>query len=91
MIPVNRYGKRAHDASRQCNDWLRDEIGIKDRRLVFHSTRHTVKTFLRGRVEQDVSNAITGHDDGTVAGDYGETELTVMAEAIEAHIPVAAT
>jgi integrase len=89
-IPVNRYGKRAHDASRQCNAWLRDELGIRDRRLVFHSTRHTVKTFLRGRVEEDVSNAITGHDDGTVAGDYGETELTVMAEAIEAHIPIAA-
>lgn len=89
MIPVNRYGKRAHDASRQCNNWL-DEIGITDRRYVFHSTRHAVKTFLRGRVPEDVSNAITGHDDGTVAGDYGETELTVMAEAIEAYIPIAA-
>lgn len=91
MIPVNRYGKRAHDASRQCNAWLRDELGINDPRLVFHSTRHTIKTFLRGRVEQDVSNAITGHDDGTVAGDYGEIELTVMADAIESYIPIVPT
>jgi integrase len=88
-IPVNQYGKRAQDASRQCNDWLRKEVGIKDKRLVFHSTRHTVKTFLRGRVEQDVSDAITGHDDGSVSFHYGETELAVIAEAIETHIPVA--
>jgi integrase len=89
MIPVNKYGKRSQDASRQCMAWLRKEVGIKDRRLVFHSTRHTVKTFLRGRVEQDVSDAITGHDDGSVSFHYGETELAVMADAIERYIPVA--
>jgi hypothetical protein len=30
-----------------------------------------------------VSNAITGHDDGTVANHYGETEIAVMQRAIE--------
>jgi integrase len=88
-IPVNQYGKRSADASRQCLAWLHAEIGINDRRLVFHSTRHTVKTFLRGRCEQQVMDAITGHDDGSVSFHYGETELTVMADVIEKHIPVA--
>ena len=90
MIPVNRYGRRAQDASRQCMDWLRDSVGIKDRRFVFHSTRHAVRTFLRGRVEPDVADAITGHDDGSVSFHYGETELGVIAQAIEDCIPITA-
>lgn len=91
-IPVNRYGKRAQDASRQCMNWLRDDdgVGIKDRRFVFHSTRHAIKTFLRGRVSDQVMDAITGHDDGSVSFHYGETEVGVIAQAIEDYIPILA-
>jgi integrase len=82
-LNLNRYGKRSDNASELCNKWLDDVIGLTDRRLVFHSSRHAIKTYLAGRVEDRVSNAITGHDDGTVANDYGETEIVIMRDAIE--------
>jgi ribonuclease PH len=50
---------------------------------VFHSTRHAIKTYLRGRVDRDVSDAITGHCDGSASRQYGETEIITMAKAIE--------
>jgi hypothetical protein len=57
--------------------------------IVFHSTRHTTNTLLHGRVPDQVMDAITGHDDTSVSSHYGETELAVMAAAIETYIPVA--
>jgi hypothetical protein len=38
---------------------------------------------LRGRVDRDVHDAITGHDDGSVSREYGETEIAVLRDAIE--------
>lgn len=90
MLRVSKYGKRRDDASDRCIAWMRELLDTNDRRLVFHSTRHTIKTFLRGRVTDQVMDAITGHDDGSVSFHYGETELTVMSDAIEAYIPIAA-
>jgi integrase len=89
MLPVSQYGKRAKDASRQCMGWLRNKLAIDDPRLVFHSTRHTIKTFLRGRVNDQVHDRVTGHTDGSVSAEYGETEHAVLTEALS-HIPLAA-
>jgi integrase len=80
---LSRFGKRSVYASRITNNWLDDHLGMDDPRYCFHSTRHAIKTYLAGRVEDRVSNAITGHDDGTVANHYGETEIAVMQRAIE--------
>jgi len=65
---------------------MRDKAGITDRRLKFHSFRHTWKTFARQlEVPSDVQFAILGHT-GTnaVADGYGErTGLDVLAKWIQ--------
>ena len=52
--------------------WLRGKCGITDKRLVFHSFRHTFKHFARySQIAPDVQNEITGHETGDMANDYG--------------------
>ena len=48
-------------------------IGIKvDRRLSFHSFRHTMKDMLRSAgVEESVQRELLGHEDGSAAAQYG--------------------
>ncbi|MCB1334940.1 MAG: site-specific integrase, partial [Roseivivax sp.] len=47
------------------------EIGIDDKRKVFHSFRHTLKTELvRSGCSMEISNLITGHKDQSVAAIY---------------------
>ena len=43
-----------------------------DKRLVFHSFRHTIKDLMReAGIDGSVQNAICGHDDGSVQASYG--------------------
>ncbi len=52
--------------------WLRGTCGITDKRLVFHSFRHTFKHFARySQIAPDVQNEITGHETGDIADGYG--------------------
>jgi integrase len=90
MLRPNRDGYRSDEASLICNKWLRKVIGIDDLKLTFHSMRHSVKTFLRGRVGDEAAKALTGHSDGSVSSGYGRTEMAVMSDAIETHIKIAA-
>ncbi|MCO5159827.1 MAG: site-specific integrase [Mesorhizobium sp.] len=66
------------------NRWFlrtyRDEVGVTDRRKVFHSFRHTLKTALaRYGVNRDVSDLITGHKDQSVGGIYiGDASVTMV-------------
>jgi integrase len=65
------------------NGWLRD-LGIEDRRKVFHSLRHGFKTLCReAKIEREIHDAITGHRDGSASSDYGDFPIPVMAEAVE--------
>jgi integrase len=60
--------------SKWFNRMLRD-IGITDRRKVFHSFRHTFKDALRtARVGEDVNDALTGHSNSSVGRGYGAKE-----------------
>lgn len=81
----NRHGKYSHMASERSLGWLRDVVGINEgpNVLVFHSTRHALITYMRGRVTKELHDKITGHGAHDVSSDYGETELAVMARAIE--------
>lgn len=88
MLSRDQDGKRSSQASRLCLVWLRETVGIDDPTLVFHSTRHAIKTYLRGRVPEDVHDKITGHSSGTIGRSYGETDIAVMANALETHIKV---
>ncbi|MCK5550768.1 MAG: site-specific integrase, partial [Hyphomicrobiaceae bacterium] len=47
--------------------------GVKtDRRLTFHSFRHTMKDMMReAGIDRSVQDAICGHDDGSVQANYG--------------------
>ena len=58
-------------------------VGIKDRKKVFHSLRHTLKTGLaRAGVARDISDLITGHQDQSVAGTYIHDRSTTMIAAM---------
>jgi integrase len=84
------------------NRWFlrtyRDEVGIADKRKVFHSFRHTLKTKLASYgVNRDVSDLITGHKDQSVAavyiGDAATTMIKAMAEGlgrVDFDLPIAA-
>jgi integrase len=50
-----------------------ERCGVKtNKRLVFHSFRHTIKDLLReSSVDRSVQDAICGHDDGSVQASYG--------------------
>lgn len=53
--------------------YLREVCGITDRRLVFHSFRHTFKDMARrSRIEEGLQRQIMGHSPGDIAGEYGE-------------------
>jgi len=51
---------------------LLDSVGITDRKLVFHSFRHTFTDALRAaKIAEPITKALIGHSDGTVTGQYG--------------------
>lgn len=60
-------------------------VGIVDKRKVFHSFRHHLKTALAvSGVDRLTSDAITGHADGSVAGRYIHgVSIERMRDAIE--------
>ena len=65
--------------------WLRGTCGITDKRLVFHSFRHTFKHFARySQIAPDVQNEMTGHETGDIADGYGGLSypLHPMVEAM---------
>ena len=63
------------------------EVGIVDKRKVFHSFRHTLKTAMaRSGAPRDVSDLITGHADQSVAGVYIAEQHVTMIEAMKAAI-----
>ena len=55
------------------NQYLRKDCGLpNDKRLVFHSFRHTFKHLARlAGVSKEVNDAITGHSSGDAADSYG--------------------
>jgi integrase len=81
-VKIDRDGLAANNASHILNPWLRD-IGITDPRKVFHSHRHTFKTRCRGRMEEEIHDAISGHSNGSIGRGYGEYPMPVLREAIE--------
>lgn len=55
--------------------YLRKVCGVADERVVFHSFRHSFKHYARAcGLDKAVNDAITGHDSGDVADDYGGLE-----------------
>jgi integrase len=64
---------------------LLDRIGLSDRRLVFHSLRHSFKDACRAAgLEEAVHDALTGHSGGGVGRRYGQGfNVERLAEEID--------
>jgi integrase len=59
-------------------------LGITDKRMVFHSFRHLLKHTMReAGITEEVSDAITGHASGSVGRRYGAT-LYPLAPLVDA-------
>nr|WP_314583644.1 hypothetical protein [uncultured Pseudomonas sp.] len=62
---------------------LRDALKLQSPASPSHGFRHTFKTLSRQvSIPEDVHDAMTGHDDGTVSRDYGSMPLSRMAEEL---------
>jgi integrase len=81
-VAIDRDGKRSQNAGNTVMRWLRD-IGITDKRKVFHTHRHSFKSACRGKIDREIRNYITGHSSGDTASEYGEYEIPMLAVEIE--------
>ena len=58
--------------------YLREEIGITDKRKTFHSFRHTFKDICREYgVAKEIHDRITGHTSGDVGDGYGDARYPI--------------
>lgn len=72
LLKADRFDTITANWSKWYGRYLRATCGVSDKRIVFHSFRHTFKDNARhSQIAPDVQNEITGHDSGNVADDYG--------------------
>jgi integrase len=72
----DKYGTETANFSKWFNRYLRDPLGIADRRLVFHSFRHSFAHYAReNEIPKPVSGAITAHKSKDVGDSYGEVDF----------------
>lgn len=72
LLKPNTYGRLTAKWGEWWSKYRRDVCGITDKRLVFHSFRHTFKDYARhaGMIE-GVQRQIMGHSPSDVADEYG--------------------
>lgn len=65
-------------------DWVRDTVGIKDKRIQpNHAWRHRFKTIARDvDIAQRYMDAIQGHEDGSASSDYGDNTMKALYREI---------
>lgn len=72
LLKPNIYGRLTAKWGEWFSPYLRKTVGITDKRLVFHSFRHTFKDYARhAGVVEGVQRQIMGHSPGDVADEYG--------------------
>lgn len=76
---------RAQNTGKKVGEWVRKVAGIDDPRVQpNHGWRHRFKTMARDfDIDSEYSNAFTGHEDGRVSTDYGETTVKAMWREIQ--------
>jgi integrase len=85
LLPDNK-GALTGNFSKWANGYLDKVVCIADVRLTFHSTRHTVKHFLRAAgVYKEINDYIAGHSLHDVGDDYGGESYPIppLIEAID--------
>lgn len=74
-LKTNPRGKLGGYFSNFFSIYLRQRVGITDKRKVFHSFRHTFKdTCRRVGIEEAVHDALTGHTGNSVSRKYGNEQ-----------------
>lgn len=77
--------ERAQSAGAKVGTWVREVVGITDPNVQpNHAWRHRFKTIAReAGIAPEYSDAITGHEDGRAATDYGETTVKALWREIQ--------
>lgn len=78
-------GRRGGTFGQGFSRWLRGAQGccILDRRVVFHSFRHTFKTLCReSGLSEELHDALTGHAGQTVGRTYGHMPISSLVSAV---------
>jgi len=84
-LEPNLHGKRGAEFGRWFARYLRSPKGchIIDRRVVFHSFRHTFKTLCReAGISEEIHDALTGHVGTTVGRNYGHVPLSALVDGV---------
>ncbi len=72
LLPVDIYGNPAAKWGEWFSQYLRKDCGITDKRMTFHSFRHSFKDYARdARIEEGIQRQLMGHEGGDVADAYG--------------------
>ena len=72
LLTAHASGKRGHKWGQWFSSYMRKDCGIDDKRIVFHSFRHSLKDAAREcGVPEELQRAIMGHSQQGVAGSYG--------------------
>ncbi|WP_374250682.1 site-specific integrase [Xanthobacter sp.] len=70
-VRLGNMGDPSHAFSKQFGRYL-DAIGLKSRKLTFHSLRHTFKdALMEAEVPESIAKALMGHSDASVHAIYG--------------------
>jgi integrase len=86
-LNAGKSGRLALSPSRWfCDWWLRKHKGIRDKRIVLYSVRHSVATELKRKgVEESLIAELLGHSNGSMTtGRYGKRyQVEQLARAVE--------
>lgn len=86
QLEPDHDGRRGGTFGQWFSRYLRGPRGCKiiDKRVVFHSFRHTFKTLCReAGITEEVHDALTGHVSGSIGRTYGHMPIPPLVEAIE--------
>lgn len=84
LLPVDVYGNPAAKWGEWFSKYLRTVCGVTDKRMTFHSFRHSFKDYARdARIEEGIQRQLMGHEGGDVADAYGSGySLHVLVNAM---------
>lgn len=86
QLKVDVFGTLTGNWSKWFGRYLRKVCGVHDKRMVFHSFRHTFKDQCRlAGIDEAIHDALTGHSSGTVSRHYGGLNypLEPLVNAVE--------
>lgn len=72
LLRANKFGRRTAKWGEHWSEYRRTVCGVTDRRMVFHSFRHTFKDYARSaRIEEGIQRQLMGHTGRDIADHYG--------------------